>query len=141
MIAQLAAVDTPAVTDTISEPLHGHHETSEADVKTEVAEVEVNEIQIDEVEHINDEPVTKRKSPIEIITPVAPQLGKRVVLCKHKPSTIFLEKVIGQFYLTASFKFVCVQCSTTVEDGVACALHTEKCTMCAHMMVDTSKRQ
>lgn len=89
MIAQLAAVETPAVTDTISEPLAGHQE---ADVKTEVAEVEVNEIQIDEVEHINDEPATKRKSPIEIITPVAPQLGKRAVLCKHKPSTILSRK-------------------------------------------------
>ena len=92
MIAQLSTVDVPAITDTVSEPVTGHQEVSEADVKTEVAEIETNDIQIDEIEHINNEPTAKRKSPIKIITPVAPQLGKRLILSDHKNSTTLFRK-------------------------------------------------
>ena len=77
MIAQLATVDTPTSTDTVSEPETKLQDSVEADVKTEVAEIEVDEIEINEIEHINEPPL-KRKSPIKIITPVAPQLGKRI---------------------------------------------------------------
>ena len=83
MIAQLATADVPATTNTVPEPEAELPETSEADVKTEVTEMDeihVNEIEINEIEHINSEPAAKRKSPIKIITPVAPQLGKRVSL-------------------------------------------------------------